>query len=199
MVYNTAGYFYYSWHRSFYVLAKISIVALCLSLIVYTLAQAQKPSTKFASTDWPTFRGPQGDGIVREANWNPQLTPAPTQRWTVQVGIGFSSCAVVGNKVVTLGHDQGHEYVWCLDLASGKNLWSYKYPCALIDNLHEGGPAATPTIDGEFVYTMSKEGHLLCLGMAKGNLVWGQDLQKTLGTKTPDWGFACTPLIHETW
>ncbi len=59
-----------------------------------------------------------------------------------------------------MGHKDGEDIVWCLDLKSGKEIWKYSYECKLVDFLHEGGPAATPTIDGDSVYTLSKEGIL---------------------------------------
>ena len=31
------------------------------------------------------------------------------------------------------------------DATTGQVLWKHTYPCELVDNLHEGGPAATPT------------------------------------------------------
>jgi outer membrane protein assembly factor BamB len=171
-------------------------LAVILSFICgFQLAHGQKPSTSAAVGDWPVFLGPAGDGIVRNAKWNPQLPSSPKQLWTAELGTGFSSFSVNGNRVVSMGHDGGKDYVWCLDLNTGKTLWSQNYPCALVDNLHEGGPAGTPCIDGDKVYTLSKEGQLGCFDMKTGKPAWGVELQKTLDVQMPAWGFSCSPRV----
>jgi len=163
------------------------VLNLCCGQILF----AQKTSSN--SADWPVFRGPAGDGIVRNAKWNPQFTGTPKELWTAELGTGFSSFSVSGTRVISMGHDGGKDYVWCLDLNTGKTLWSQNYPCALVDNLHEGGPAATPCIDGDRVYTLSKEGQLGCFDLKTGKPSWGVELQKTLDVKMPEWGFSCSP------
>lgn len=172
------------------------LLAIVLSLVFsIQFAHGQKPTTNAVVTDWPVFRGPAGNGIVRNAKWNPQLPSSPKQLWTAELGTGFSSFSVSGNRVVSMGHDSGQDYVWCLDLNTGKNLWSQNYPCALVDNLHEGGPAGTPCIDGDRVYTLSKEGQLGCFDLKTGKPAWGVELQKTLDVKMPAWGFSCSPRV----
>ncbi len=168
---------------------------LVLSSIVGSLALAQKPAGKQAPGDWPVFRGPAGDGIVRNAKWNPKFSDTPKQLWTAELGTGFSSFSVAGNRVVTMGHDGGKEYVWCLDINTGKTIWSQNYPCELVPNLHEGGPAGTPCIDGDRVYTLSKEGQLGCFDLKTGKPAWGVELQKTLDVPMIAWGFACSPRV----
>ena len=45
-------------------------------------------------------------------------------------------------------------HLHCYDAATGEVLWTHSYPGTLVNNLHEGGPSATPTVDGQFVYTL---------------------------------------------
>lgn len=94
-----------------------------------------------------------------------------------------------------MGHRRNDDTIYCLDATSGKELWKYSYKCALVDNLHEGGPAATPTVDGNRVYTVSKEGHLFCFTADKGEVVWTHDLRTLLEVRMPEWGFSCSPLV----
>ena len=79
--------------------------------------------------------------------------------------------------------------------ASGKKHWSHDYKCELVDNLHEGGPGSTPTIDNDRVYTVSREGHLFCFDGKSGDIRWSKELQNELGVQMPEWGFTCSPLV----
>ena len=150
------------------------------------------------AADWPNWRGPAFNGISAETDWNPESID--NVLWKVEVGTGFAGVAVVGGRVYTLGHDGkksgGQETVYCLDVKSGKKIWSDSYPAGLLPRLHEGGPAATPTIHGERAYTLGKDGKLNCYMAASGKKVWGRDvLEDSAMGKPAEWGFAGSPLI----
>lgn len=156
------------------------------------------PASVKESDDWPNWGGPSHDLNLRKgiliAEWPKDGLPVA---WTREIGIGFSSMSVVDGRMMAMGHVDGNEHVWCLDAASGEVHWKHSYPCRLIDNLHEGGPCSTPTIDGNLVYTLGKEGQLFCLQMADGSVVWQKDLQQDLGMKLPEWGFSSSARILE--
>jgi outer membrane protein assembly factor BamB len=61
--------------------------------------------------------------------------------------------------------------------------------------MFEGGPGATPTVDGDRVYTLSRAGHLHCLDAATGKVVWMKHLVNDLGGKAPKWGYSGSPLV----
>lgn len=162
--------------------------------------QADRPSIaepqQNAAGDWPNWRGPEHDGISRETGWSATWPePGPTQLWKTNVGTGFSSFAVADGRLYTMGHRDADDTVYCLDANTGNEIWKHSYPCALVDNLHEGGPAATPTVDDGRVYTLSKEGELFCLDAAKGDVLWSAKLQDLLGVEMPTWGFSCSPRV----
>ncbi|MSU41446.1 MAG: alcohol dehydrogenase [Pedosphaera sp.] len=147
--------------------------------------------------DWPHWRGPQRDGISREAGWKPELGKLA---WRAKVGVGFSSMTVSQGRVYTMGctgrRADNQETVVCLDAATGREIWHDTYPAQLLDNLHEGGPAATPTVDGALVFTLSKDGRLNCYEAATGRKQWTADLMKlTAMARPPEWGFAGSPLV----
>jgi outer membrane protein assembly factor BamB len=145
---------------------------------------------------WPNWMGPQRNGISRETGWSSRWpdTGLPVV-WSREIGIGFSSIAIADGRLFTLGYVDGEEIVWCLDSRTGKEIWSYRYPSELNDNLHDGGPAATPTIDGDRVYTLGKEGQLFCFDAATGAIRWQKLLKKDLEVATPEWGFSSSPVI----
>ena len=163
---------------------------------VDTAVAVSVPVADTAPDDWPNWGGPEHDLNLRLgsliAEWPEDGLPV---EWTRDIGIGFSSMSVAGGRMMAMGHVDGNEHVWCLNAGSGEVYWKHTYPCGLIDNLHEGGPCSTPTIDGSLVYTLGKEGQLFCLNIADGRVVWQKDLQQDLEVKVPEWGFSSSARI----
>ena len=161
-------------------------------------------------TDWPRWRGIAFDGISIETDWSCEWPESgPAQVWERSIGIGFSSFAVRGQRLYTMGSviDDSEEasaeedtservdVIWCLDALSGEVIWTLKYPADLVDVEHEGGPSATPTIYDNRGYTVSKQGHFVCFDAETGNALWTHSLTKLLGVEMPMWGFSGSPLI----
>lgn len=153
------------------------------------------PLCAFAA-DWPNWRGPDHNGISKETGWRTDWPPrGPDRLWTAEVGQGYSSVSVAQGRLYTMGHRQGNDTVFCLDADTGRQVWAFSYACKLVNNLNDGGPGATPTVDGDRVYTLSKEGHLLCFDAVDGKGVWARMLEPLLDVPMPEWGFSCSPLI----
>lgn len=148
------------------------------------------------AADWPHFRGPHRDGTTSEAV-NPAAWPAEGPRlvWEGAIGVGFSSIAVSGGRVCGMGHADGADHVVCFDERTGGELWRHSYECALDDNLFEGGPTSTPTIDGEAVYTFSRRGDVFCLEADSGDVRWTMNVREDADAPMPAWGFGSSPLI----
>src|SRR4051794_22142902 len=91
---------------------------------------AASPGRPARAEDWPRFRGPRLDGISRETGllkaWPPE---GPRQLWKVDLSGGFSSVAVADGRVFTQTREKDQEVVLCLDAATGKELWRYRYAC----------------------------------------------------------------------
>ncbi|HRA87792.1 MAG TPA: PQQ-binding-like beta-propeller repeat protein [Planctomycetaceae bacterium] len=171
---------------------KLSCAAGCLVLLFLSLSR----HAGIKADDWPSWAGLRHDGISQETgfadSWPEEGLPI---EWTREIGTGFSSISVVGDRLFTMGHREGKEKVWCLNSISGEVLWTHEYPSELIPNLHEGGPCATPTVDGDRVYTLGKEGQLFCLNVADGKVLWECMLQQELGVELPEWGFSSSAVI----
>jgi len=153
-------------------------------------------ATGASAQDWPRYLGPGGEAKVSgeiRTNWGEQ---APEELWRKDLGHGCTSFAIADGKVVVMGNKNDEDIVWCFEAASGDELWSYKYPEKLAPKLYDGGPNATPTIDGEVVYTLSRTGNLFCLSMKDGQPVWHKHYQTDFGGKAPDWGYSASPVLH---
>jgi outer membrane protein assembly factor BamB len=148
-------------------------------------------ATSLQAADWPIWRGPNHDGISTE-----KLTGTEVKKlWDAQIGIGFASFTVADGRVFTTGHSDGKDTVFCFDAVSGKPVWRHDYPADLGDKYYEGGTSATPTIDGDRAYHLSRWGDLFCFDAATGKVVWQKNIQKETGADIPDWGFAGSPLV----
>ena len=148
------------------------------------------------AADWPQWRGLHRDGISPETalleSW-----PAggPRLVWKTQgLGEGYSSFAVVGDRIYTQGQQGNQEFVLAYDTNTGKQLW--KVPTGGGYQESRGnGPRGTPTIDGDRLYALAADGTLVCLRAATGERVWGVNLMERFGGRVPTWGISESPLI----
>jgi outer membrane protein assembly factor BamB len=146
--------------------------------------------------DWPRWRGAGFNGVSRESGWSIDWpADGPNRLWKASVGIGFSSVSVSNGRLYTLGNANGNETIYCFDAAIGKELWKHSYPCPVDPNMYEGGPNATPTVDGEVVYSFSRRGHVVALEAATGRVLWSRNLHEEDGVTIPEWGFSGSPLV----
>lgn len=151
--------------------------------------------------DWFRWRGPDLNGISKETGWSVAWPAAgPKQLWKASVGTGFSSFAVGNGRVYTMGNRSNKETVYCFNATTGAEAWKHTYDCDIDPRFYEGGPSATPTVDGDKLYTISRRGHLFCFEVASGKIVWQKLVNEELGLKvfkenTPEWGYAGSPLV----
>ena len=102
--------------------------------------------------------------------------------------------AVRGGRLYTMGNNGNMDVVFCLDAATGAEIWKHTYSQirAVDDELDprrfEGGPSGTPTVDTDKVYTLSHEGDLFCLAAASGKVLWSKNLQKDFGGRRRRYG-----------
>ena len=149
--------------------------------------------------DWPCWRGPERNGVSRETGWACQWnTNSLPVLWRASVGKGFSSCAVSGGRVYTMGNTDGIDTVFSIDAVTGKMLWRFSYACELQPLSYEGGPGSTPAVDEGRVYTFSKDGHLFCLDAQSGRVVWQKKFERwplLEGDWKNNWRYAGSPRI----
>src|SRR4051812_43354306 len=98
--------------------------------IVWAMLSIGALGTAAGADDWPQWRGPARNGISSESGWLSQWPPAgPRGVWSVKVGEGYASVAVVGGRVYTSGNANNQDTVYCLNAGSGTPIWKYSYAC----------------------------------------------------------------------
>ncbi len=147
------------------------------------------------AADWPNYRGPNYDGISSETGWRSTWTENPTVEWSASLGAGFASMAVCNNRVYATGNVNDNDIVYCLDAATGEEVWRQSYRSPLNPKNHEGGPCATPTVEGDAVYVFGKNGDALRLNAKTGKIVWHRNVAKELGLRLPTWFFSSSAVV----
>lgn len=162
--------------------------------------------------DWPQWLGPRRDGVWREAGVA-QAFPQddPRVRWRARVAGGYAGPSVAGGRVFVTDWSPtgdgkpapdaigrrvriGRERVLCLRESDGTVIWTHTYDCPYgID--YGSGPRATPVIEGNRVYTLGAEGHLVCLDAESGKEQWTVRVAGGDMGPVPMWGMAAHPLI----
>jgi outer membrane protein assembly factor BamB len=147
------------------------------------------------AADWPQWRGPHRNGVSAETGWLahwPDDAPPPVA-WRADVGRGHSAVSVSQGRALTMGWDGERDSVFCFDAATGELLWRQSYPCRTI--LQWPGPRATPTVDGETVFTLGQWGQLHAWDAATGATRWSVTLPESYNPDV-DYGFAWSPLVE---
>jgi outer membrane protein assembly factor BamB len=157
-------------------------------------AAAATPSAGGASAklEWAQWRGPNRDGIINYKIPLPLPSAGPKVLWKAAVGQGYSCVVSAGGKAVTLGNAGGSDTIYCFNEKDGAELWKQSYKCG---SGEYAGPRATPCIDGDKVYSVGREGQVLCLAMKDGAIVWNKDLKAELKLKIPGWGISGSPVV----
>lgn len=153
-------------------------------------------SSVAVADDWPNFLGPKRDGISREKIVDEWPAAGPTKIWSVPVGQGYAGPAVVAERVYAFGMLDGKDVLQCLDAKTGKVLWKESSGAPWDkDPGKYNGTRATPTVEGDFVYTLSGKSDLLCRKTADGAVAWSTNVLKHTGGKDIQWGASCSPYI----
>ncbi len=157
---------------------------------------ATSASGAAAPADWAQWRGPNRNGLSSETgllkSW-PKGGPALAWRVT-GLGGGYTTPSIAGGKIFGMSYRGSDEVVWALDVATGKELWSTKIAAATPVDYGQGS-RATPTVDGNVLYTLGVGGDLVCLETATGKELWHRHLQKDFSGRRPGWGYTESPLV----
>lgn len=129
-----------------------------------------------AAQDWPQWRGPKRDGAVasfsRPATWPDRLE----RRWQVEVGLGYATPLLVGERIYMFTRQGEDEVMLALDAGSGKTIWRTSYPAPFEMNSatsrHRAGPKSTPTYAEGRLFTLGMNSSVTAFDAATGKRLW---------------------------
>jgi outer membrane protein assembly factor BamB len=143
-----------------------------LTLALLTAATVAVPSAQ----DWPQWRGPNRDGVVAAFKPPASWPAALTRRWQIEVGSGYATPLVVGDRVFTFTRQGDEEVLTAYDAASAKQIWRAAYPAAFAMNpatrTHGPGPKSTPTFANNRLFTLGMTGVVNAFDASTGRVLW---------------------------
>jgi outer membrane protein assembly factor BamB len=152
------------------------------------------PRNSGLAADWPQWRGPNRDGVVKGLKVPDKWPRTLKEEWKVEVGEGYSSPVVADGKVYVFTRQKDDEILSCLDVATGKENWrSEPYPAP-----YKPGPGApgdvktrsTPTVAGGRIFTLGVGGIFSAWDTKTGKLLWRKDPKQY-----PIYGASMSPLV----
>ena len=186
------------------------------SALLRTMVLATQSLLTIASADdWPHWRGAlRNDVSAEESGWDGGSW-AVQPVWQTRVGEGSSSPLVVGDCVYLTGWSDEQDTLFCLNLATGKQIWKQSYDAprygrfSIGDKALYSGPCSTPESDDDtaYLFTLGIDGALSAWNTAaSGRRVWSRQLYEEYGAqqrpevaerrKTQrDYGYIGSPLV----
>ena len=165
-----------------------------------------------AGTNWPQWRGPNGNGIspsaglpTRWSQGSENITwsaPLPSWSggspivWDDRIFVTSPSKPEDGILQQVTGNDAGGEslLLLCLSRADGSELWRRELDTGNDMHRKHNNTSPSPVTDGVLVWAVTGTGMVTALDM-KGQKVWKRDLQKEYGDFGLQWGYASSPLL----
>lgn len=168
-------------------------------LLLFLLAAATAAAAPALANDWPSWRGPNGDGKLPDAGAYPTTWSASQNiAWRVDLpDRGNSSPIVSGGRVfLTQAEAEGRRRsLVCFDAKDGKLLWKQTIDYGKAEETHKTNPhcPASPVTDGRLVFAWHGNAGLHAYDFA-GTKRWSADLGSDY---THIWGpHAASPVLH---
>lgn len=160
------------------------------------LAGLTTPDRVAAGQDWPQWRGPNRDGAVTSfgepTSWPEKLT----EQWTVDVGLGYASPLVVGDRIYMYTRQDEDEVMMALDAGSGEIIWRTSYPAPFrltpAASRHRAGPKSTPTFADGRLFTLGMSSIVTAFDAETGRQLW----QKPAPPAQPQYHTAMSPVVE---
>ncbi len=150
------------------------------------------------ASDWPQWQGPDRTRMSKETGLlNEWPAGGPRTIWTANnLGTGYGSMSVVGDRVFVQGARGQSSVVIALNRADGKEVWAKTIgPIETRMRTFQGaGPRGTPTVDGDRLYVLTENGDLACL-KTDGSAIWQMNILKEFGGSQLQWMISESPVV----
>ena len=167
-------------------------------LVVFLAGLSASVEAQSASGEWNQWRGPNRDGGIpsfsEPATWPEKLT----ERWKVEVGFGYATPLISGNRIYMFSKQGDNEVMSALDAGTGKVIWQTGYSAAFkmrgATAPHGPGPKSTPVLSNGKLYAIGMTGIVTAFDAVTGKQLW----QKPAPGIVPQYTtHAFSPLVED--
>ncbi len=157
------------------------------------------PTQSVSVRDWNQWRGPTRDGVVPASSAPTAWPQSFKQAWRLDVGEGYSSPVVSGNRVFVHSRKGDREVVTAVNPKDGKVFWQLDYTAPFQRNQYaskmQSGPFATPLAAGDSLFTLGATGMVNAWDAATGRPLWTRDFSTSVDSSKLFCGTAASPLM----
>jgi outer membrane protein assembly factor BamB len=146
--------------------------------------------------NWPTWRGPNRDGVSSEKNLPLKWSQTENITWKLPMPeVSGSTPVIWGENIFLNVADSGSLYLWCVD----RNKPEVKWKSKITDNdmkVRKGNMSSpSPVTDGQTVWVMTGNGVVKAFDFS-GKELWMRDFWKDYGRFGLNHGYGSSPLLH---
>ena len=179
-----------------FVLRAVMSLRHCTAVVATVLAFAASPHAQ-SQSQWPSWRGPNGNGTAVAGNYPTSWNEEKNIAWKIALpGRGASTPILLEeNLFLTLGKE-GVNTLLSLS-KDGKTHWEKPFGKERPGkNAKASGSNSSPVTDGKNVYVYFKSGDLACVTQS-GETVWDLNIQQKYGEDTLWWDLGTSPVLTE--
>ena len=162
------------------------------TLMVITLSTGVPMAT---AQDWPQWRGPNRDGSVESFTLPSTWPEGLTEQWTVDVGLGYATPVIVGDRIYMYTRQDGDEVMLAMDVDTGDVVWRSGYPAPFelmpAAARHGPGPKSTPTFADGRLFTLGMSGIVTAWDADTGRHLWQMEAPPV----QPTYHTAMSPVV----
>lgn len=149
--------------------------------------------------NWPHWRGPTRDGVSLETNLPTEWDTETNVAWTLELPAWSGSTPIVWDDWIFLNVavDDENIELWCLDRDTGLPIWKRHLSDGNRRARKQNMSSPSPVTDGERVWVMTGTGILKAFDV-EGTELWARDIQESYGPFGLNWGYASSPLLHDS-
>lgn len=151
------------------------------------------------SENWPSWRGPAGNGLSTEKNLPTEWSPTKNVAWKLALpGSAGASPVVWDDRIFLTSVNEAGELLLIAVTTDGKQIWQQTVATGnKVVRGDEGNSASpSPVTDGLHVWTFMGEGTLACYTV-DGKEVWKFNVQDRYGKLNIQFGMSSTPVLED--